>query len=278
VGASETHYYLTDGLGSTLALTDAAGDIVNTYDYDVFGALRAETGSQANDFTFAGEQVDASTGFQYLRARYYDMQVGRFVSRDPLSGIMGLPASQTRFAYVMNAPTNLLDPSGLCVFGAPSPKPIKKATDFVHHFLNNAENQYSWIRTGAFFVMGFSCPLAETGIGAFVCAGASVVYGSAVYGSTNVIRERVCSGEYSEQEGYARNLTGLLPIPFPFSVPVKELIKQFIIRNTDVGEALFHCPEASESVNAPLSPVTRPAIAGPFVELGNSGQTIPRKE
>ena len=40
-----THHYLTDGLGSTLALTDEAGDVVNTYDYDVFGALRAETGS-----------------------------------------------------------------------------------------------------------------------------------------------------------------------------------------------------------------------------------------
>jgi RHS repeat-associated protein len=161
VGASETHYYLTDGLGSTLALTDEAGDLVNTYDYDVFGASRAETGSQANDFTFTGEQVDAGTGLQYLRARYYDVKTGRFASRDPLSGIMGLPPSQNRFPYVMNAPTNLLDPSGLCVFGAPCPKPMKTATDFVHDFLANAENQYSWIRTGAFLSWGSHVRLAK---------------------------------------------------------------------------------------------------------------------
>jgi RHS repeat-associated protein len=107
VGASETHYYLTDGLGSTLVLTDEAGEVVNTYDYDVFGAPQAETGSQANDFTFAGEQVDGSTGLQYLRARYYDVEVGRFVSRDLLSGIVGLPSSQDRYPYVLNSPTNL---------------------------------------------------------------------------------------------------------------------------------------------------------------------------
>jgi RHS repeat-associated protein len=112
VGASETHYYLTDGLGSTLALTDEAGDIVNTYDYDVFGALRAETGSQANDFTFAGEQVDAGTGLQYLRARYYDAEAGRFVSRDPLAASPFW--MQHDFAYASSNPLNLVDPLGLC--------------------------------------------------------------------------------------------------------------------------------------------------------------------
>jgi hypothetical protein len=55
VGAS-THYYLSDGLGSTMALTDEDGDVVNDYDYDVFGALRGSSGSQANDFTFAGDR------------------------------------------------------------------------------------------------------------------------------------------------------------------------------------------------------------------------------
>ena len=40
-----------------MALVDDQGDVVNTYDYDVFGALRASSGSQANDFTFAGEDL-----------------------------------------------------------------------------------------------------------------------------------------------------------------------------------------------------------------------------
>jgi len=40
-----------------------------TWDYDVFGGVRPTSGGQPNDFTFAGEQVDGSTGLQYLRAR-----------------------------------------------------------------------------------------------------------------------------------------------------------------------------------------------------------------
>jgi RHS repeat-associated protein len=136
VGAA-THYYLSDGLGSTMALTDEDGDVVNDYDYDVFGALRDSSGSQANDFTFAGEQVDGSTGLQYLRARYYDTATGRFVGRDPLEGIVGLPASQNRYGYVLSNPTNLLDPSGLCAGPLPCPKPIKKAKDAVGNFVED---------------------------------------------------------------------------------------------------------------------------------------------
>jgi RHS repeat-associated protein len=77
---------------------------VKTYQYDVFGAVRTQTGTQPNEFTFTGEQVDTS-GLQYLRARYYDAATGRFANRDPL------PLVQ-RYAYVGGNPANLVDPSG----------------------------------------------------------------------------------------------------------------------------------------------------------------------
>jgi RHS repeat-associated protein len=112
VGAG-THYYLTDGLGSTMALTDDTGAVVNTYDYDVFGAERASTGTQDNDFTFAGEEVDESTGLQYLRARYYDVETGRFASTDPLSPVTG----PNVYIYGLNQPTLFADPSGLISCG-----------------------------------------------------------------------------------------------------------------------------------------------------------------
>jgi RHS repeat-associated protein len=118
VGASETHYYLSDGLGSTMALTDEAGDVVNDYDYDVFGGLRDSSGSQANDFTFAGEQVDGSTGLQYLRARYYDMATGRFLSRDPLSALPNITLNP--YVYANNNSALYVDPEGLFF------KPLKK--------------------------------------------------------------------------------------------------------------------------------------------------------
>ncbi len=116
---SSQEYYLTDGLGSTTGLTTGTGALADTYTYDVFGASRTHTGSSPNEFTFTGEQVDA-TGLQYLRARYYDAATGRFVSRDPL------PFTQ-RYAYAGDNPVTRTDPSGL----AEEPTPvagISKAT------------------------------------------------------------------------------------------------------------------------------------------------------
>jgi RHS repeat-associated protein len=130
VDGADTYYYLTDGLGSTMALTDEDGDVVNDYDYDVFGALRDSSGSQANDFTFAGEQVDGSTGLQYLRARYYDTAVGRLMSRDEYPGVAESPASQNRFSYVLNRPTTYNDPSGHCL------GPLAKACGGKNNWIN----------------------------------------------------------------------------------------------------------------------------------------------
>ncbi len=110
--SSESSYYLTDGLGSTMATVDSDGDVVNEYTYDVFGATRSESGAQDNEFQFAGQQVDGSTGLQYLRARYYDMETGRFISRDPILVEPGVVTSP--YAYASGNPVNLTDPAGLC--------------------------------------------------------------------------------------------------------------------------------------------------------------------
>jgi RHS repeat-associated protein len=109
-GSSVTYYYLSDGLGSTMALTDESGDVVNTYDYDVFGGVRGMTGSQPNDFTFAGEQVDGSTGLQYLRARYYDVETGIFISKDPMA--VRPSWNEHPFGYAGGNPVQFVDPTG----------------------------------------------------------------------------------------------------------------------------------------------------------------------
>jgi hypothetical protein len=62
VSGPNTYYYLADGLGSTMATVDASGNLVNQYTYDVYGKVTSSSGSQPNEFQFAGEQVDGSTG------------------------------------------------------------------------------------------------------------------------------------------------------------------------------------------------------------------------
>jgi len=93
-GQGNQEYYLSDGLGSTTDLRDGDGDAIADYTYDVFGAIRAQSGSSPNEFTFTGEQVDG-TGLQYLRARYYDPAVGRFITQDPLGAPWGPPRART---------------------------------------------------------------------------------------------------------------------------------------------------------------------------------------
>lgn len=100
-------FYHHDQLGSTRAVTDAAGAVVATYTYDAYGTVATKTGSLEQPFGFAGQFTDAETGFVYLRARYYDPATGQFITRDPLVGLTGQP-----YAYANNSPLNFTDPSG----------------------------------------------------------------------------------------------------------------------------------------------------------------------
>lgn len=106
-------YYLADGLGSVTDIRDAFGNTVASYSYDVFGAIRSQTGSSGNNRLFTGEQRDGDSLLYYLRARYYDPSLGRFIGQDALTGEAGDPRTQNRYAYVTNNPVNLTDPSGL---------------------------------------------------------------------------------------------------------------------------------------------------------------------
>ncbi len=107
--AASPHYYLADAIGSTFGLVDDTGTVAGTYTYDVFGTAQADGAiSETNAFRFAGERQDPITGLIYLRARYYDPQTGRFLSRDPLGFIDG----PNTYAYARNNPVNFVDPDG----------------------------------------------------------------------------------------------------------------------------------------------------------------------
>jgi RHS repeat-associated protein len=95
-------------LGSTTSLTNSSGATVQSYAYDAYGQLTSATPAVENPFRYAGQYTDEKTGFQYLRARYYDPATGQFLSRDPLEDSTLQP-----YAYADNNPTNATDPTGL---------------------------------------------------------------------------------------------------------------------------------------------------------------------
>ncbi|MEM7112422.1 MAG: right-handed parallel beta-helix repeat-containing protein [Chloroflexota bacterium] len=105
------HYYHNDILGSIVNQTDQNGQNLASYDYDAFGALRAQNSNQDNEIFFLGEPQDES-GLYFLRARYYDPASGRFISRDPLSGRPDNPVTMQPYIYAANNPINLSDKSG----------------------------------------------------------------------------------------------------------------------------------------------------------------------
>ncbi|ELS32847.1 MULTISPECIES: putative Ig domain-containing protein [Pseudanabaena] len=116
-GGGNTRFYHSDGLGSTRLLTDASGQVTDRYVYDAYGKLIASAGNSSNSFQFAGEQRDG-TGLDYLRARYYDSDLGRFISKDAFGGRMSSPISKNPYAYANNNPINFTDPSGYDALGA----------------------------------------------------------------------------------------------------------------------------------------------------------------
>jgi RHS repeat-associated protein len=98
---------LTDALGSTLALTDSSGNTLAQYTYEPFGKTTS-TGGSTNSFQYTGRENDG-TGIYFHRARYYNPQLQRFISEDPI----GFRGGINGYAYVGNGPPNLIDPLGL---------------------------------------------------------------------------------------------------------------------------------------------------------------------
>jgi RHS repeat-associated protein len=66
-----------------------------------------------NPWQFTGEAWDAGVELLHLRARYYQPEVGRFITKDPWPGDVWRPGALNGYAYVMNDPVNVVDPSGL---------------------------------------------------------------------------------------------------------------------------------------------------------------------
>lgn len=105
-------YYLQDGLGSIVGLTDAAGAETDRYRYDAWGVRTLSAGTTPNPFGYRGQWSDGASGFLYLRARYFMPQLGRFLTRDTAAFRVDDPVDLNRYLYAAANPINSYDPTG----------------------------------------------------------------------------------------------------------------------------------------------------------------------
>ena len=101
-----------DAQNSVQVITDEAGNATGELTYDAFGRVINQTGETDITHQYTGEQFDETTGLTYLRARYYDADAGRFLSKDAFEGFLSSPLTQNGYSYVENDPPFKTDPSG----------------------------------------------------------------------------------------------------------------------------------------------------------------------
>ncbi|MDR5726685.1 MAG: RHS repeat-associated core domain-containing protein [Terriglobia bacterium] len=105
-------FYGYDGMGSVRQLTNSAGAVTDTYEYDAFGNSFTVSGTTLNNYLYRGEQYDPDLGLYYLRARYYNPLTGRFMSTDPNEGNTFDPKTLHKYLYAGGDPVNMKDPTG----------------------------------------------------------------------------------------------------------------------------------------------------------------------
>jgi len=125
IGQEKQGQYLTyhfDFRGSTVALTDETGQVVERFQYSPYGfLLRGE--ASTTPFLFNGMYgvMTDSNGLYYMRARYYHSEIRRFVNQDVLLGNLVEGQTLNRYAYVTGRPVSFVDPFGLSGEGVDEP-------------------------------------------------------------------------------------------------------------------------------------------------------------
>ena len=112
------YWYQKNMQGDVVRILNASGAEVVSYAYDAWGKVLSVSGSlsstvgAANPFRYRGYYYDTETGWYYLNTRYYDPNVGRFLSPDTILGANGGLMGYNLYAYCNNNPVNHIDPTG----------------------------------------------------------------------------------------------------------------------------------------------------------------------
>jgi RHS repeat-associated protein len=146
-------FYHVDGLGSTRALSDGNGNLIDTYSYQAFGELLNSSGGGENNYLFAGEQFDPVLGDYYNRARYYDPHIQEYTKKSV--GQQKSLLSQPGFAE--RAIDALIEEKSHIAKSVLFKQLVFEGDDFVKDFLSRKDSKYAFFAP-SIINMGFSTP------------------------------------------------------------------------------------------------------------------------
>ena len=195
--ASDYLLYHYNHVGSTLAVTDQEGTIRQEYDYSPYGRL-LQGSFGAVDFLYNGQYGVASdgNGLYYMRARYYNADILRFMNQDILVGSIGDSQSLNRYAYVEGNPVSFLDPFGLEKFD----------TSKMHEFLGNAATG-AYVFGGIIALIGLGTGTTEFAL--LVALGTAITSTGAFVSGMNIsyyVEDIVQSESKEEKEEYQKKI------------------------------------------------------------------------
>ena len=201
--------YLYNSHGDVVQLLDDTGAVIANYDYDPYGTLKTENvQGDKNPYRYTGEYLDFESGFIYLRARYYNPELGRFITEDALKD------GSNWYAYCAGNPVMFIDPSGNSLIGlfaaALVTAAVAMAIDTTVQFIQNGNTfvGFNYDRQAAVglasfsasFVMAVAAPALAPSLGALgstmAAGGLSSVANYAVY-NTYMGNEVTLSGTVS---------------------------------------------------------------------------------
>jgi RHS repeat-associated protein len=112
VTSAGSSWFMYNGHGDVTALVDGANTVQATYYYDAFGVHKEQTGTADNPYRYSGYTFDEESSLYYLKSRFYDPELARFMQEDTYRGNSADPLSLNLYTYVSNNPIRYWDPTG----------------------------------------------------------------------------------------------------------------------------------------------------------------------
>ena len=217
------YYYLTNLQGDVVAILNNQGQRIISYSYDAWGNPldtvihvptdnenyeKYSTIAERNPLRYRGYVYDAETGFYYVSSRYYDPEIGRWINADnQIAGVGGEVLGYNMFAYCMNNPVNMSDPTG----NWPSWSNLLKGSAWLAVGITAVCVGVSVLTCGVAAPAMVAVAAVTVGAGALTAVNGAAEIGEAFTGY-NVVRDTVFSGNQKAYDAYANTTAAVAEV------------------------------------------------------------------